>query len=217
MTMKSISETLSSSTKKQTYLYIFLILCIYVPAVEYLLGNSSGLSNLNLLALYTGSIFTLWLIPALFIRFLSIKSGYIVFLIFTTVWTIGANSSKSSKEEQASIARSIAKVSVICATQKHMQKNYCSDYQINTAISKTCETDLVLLAPNEMQEELRKSLNSATTIKMISDLFQRIDSSIIQESKEPNFSINSKCEIIDKTTAIEYEKEITNINLYKNK
>ena len=81
--MKSISETLSSSTKKQTYLYIFLILCIYVPAVEYLLGNSSGLSNLNLLALYTGSIFTLWLIPALFIRFLSIKSGYIVFLIFT--------------------------------------------------------------------------------------------------------------------------------------
>lgn len=210
--MKKALETLSLITKQQVYLYTLVILCLLVPTVEILLGNIQSPFSSDSIAIYIGSIFALWVITALATRFLSIKSGIVVFLIFFIAWAFGAKMNKSERESQSSIAKSVAEIQTICHSHAYLKKNYCPNFEFNSDIAKTCNTDLVLLAPADMQSELRKVLNGPMVSEMLKDLRLQMDALILGESKIPNFSINDRCDGVDKITTTAYKNAITNIN-----
>lgn len=215
--MKNIQLMLSSLTNKQAYIFIFLSLLAIVPAVENFTGNITNPFSSNALAIYTGSVFVLWVIPALAIRFISTKWGFIVFALFTTFWALGANSTKTNKDIQSSIAKSAGEIFSACQVNTHLQKNYCSEYKFSEDVTNICKTDISLLAPKDMQLELQKALESNTLKKNIEDLIRQIDQNIAQAKATNNFSNDALCAQIDKTTNNAYQKAIENIAMQKNK
>lgn len=215
--MKNLLDNLSSSTNKQAYIFTFLILLVLVPTVELAVGNLSTLLSANALAIYTGSIFVLWVVPALATRFISAKWGYIIFAIFTTMWVLGANTTKSNKEAQSSIAKSAGEILVVCATNNHLKNNYCNDFKFNEEVTNTCNGDIAQLVPNDMQIEIRRALNNAESKKMIADLATQMDQKISEAKQMPNYSIEAVCSQFDQFTYSAYTKAIGNIALQKNK
>jgi hypothetical protein len=151
------------------------------------------------------------------IRFISTKWGFIVFALFTTFWALGANSTKTNKDIQSSIAKSAGEIFSACQVNTHLQKNYCSEYKFSEDVTNICKTDISLLAPKDMQLELQKALESNTLKKNIEDLIRQIDQNIAQAKATNNFSNDALCAQIDKTTNNAYQKAIENIAMQKNK
>lgn len=215
--MKNLLDSFSSSTNKQAYIFTFLILLVLVPTIEITIGNSGSPFSANALAVYVGSIFTLWTVPALAIRFISAKWGYIIFVVFTTLWALGANTTRSNKEVQSSIAKSAGEILVLCGTNKHLQTNYCTDFKFNEEVTNACKTDIALLAPNDMQAELRKALSNAESKKMIANLESQMDQKINEAKQSPNYSIEAMCSQFDQFTHSAYTNAINSIAIQKNK
>ena len=215
--MKNIQLMFSSSTKRQAYIFIFLSLLVIVPTVQIIIGNVSSPFNSDAFAIYVGSIFVLWTIPALVTRFSSPQWGYVMFIIFTTFWVIGESTTNTNKEIQSSIAKSVGEILGACKANMHLQKNYCSDYVFNEEVTNICKTDLSLLAPKDMQIELKKSLSGNATQKMLDDLINQIDNGVSQAKSNNNFSNDALCAQVDKTTHNAYLNAIQNIATQKNK
>ncbi len=209
--MKSLPLTFSATTKRQTYIFIFLVLLILVPSVEIATGNINSYFSADAFAIYTGSIFTLWIVPALVTRFVSIKAGYITFIIFTIAWTIGASSTEKNKEVQSSIAKSAGEILAVCNANKHLQDNFCSGYKFNEDVTQTCNTDIALLVPKDMRQELHKAFSSNSSKKMISDLIVKIDQNIADVKNMKTATDNEICSQIDNFTYSAYLKAKQNI------
>lgn len=209
--MKDSLLTFSTATKKQTYIFIFLVLLILVPTVEISTGNINSYISADAIAIYTGSIFTLWIVPALVTRFVSIKAGYITFIIFTIAWAIGASSTGKNKEAQSSIAKSAGEILAVCNANRHLQDNFCSGYKFNEDVTQTCNADIALLAPTDMRQELHKAFSSDASKKMIGDLIMKIDQSIVEVKNMKNATDNEICSQLDNFTHSAYLKAKQNI------